>query len=149
MFRSQGLRDLVETGYQDPDEGQAKLKENKKKDSKALFYIQHALYETIFSRIAASTASKQAWIALQREFQGSSKVIVVKLLTLRQEFETMNMKHNEAMQEFISRMMAIINQMRAFGDNITDQTVVSKVLKSLTLRFDHVVVAIEESKDFT
>lgn len=58
------------------------------------------------------------------------------------------MKHNEAVQEFISRM-AIINQMRKFGDPITDQTVVAKVLRSLTSYFDHVIAAIEESKDLT
>ncbi|XP_039131784.1 uncharacterized protein LOC120268441 [Dioscorea cayenensis subsp. rotundata] len=45
--------------------------------------------------------------------------------------------------------MAIINQMRVFGDNITDQTVVEKVLRSLTPHFDHVVEAIEESKNLT
>ena len=70
----------------------------------------------------------------------------MKLQTLRQEFETMNMKHSEAVQEFISRMIAIINQMRAFGDNIIDQTVIAKVLRSLTPCFDHVDTAIEESK---
>ena len=101
-----------------------------------------------FSRIAAACTSKQAWFTLQSEFQGSSIVIDVKLQTLRQEFEIMNMKNNEVVQEFISKMVAIINQMRAFGDTITDQTVVAKVLRSLSPRFDHVVAAIEEFKDF-
>lgn len=61
----------------------------------------------------------------------------------------MSMKHNEAVQEFISRMMATIDKTLAFGDNITDQTVIAKVLRGLTHCFDHVVAAIEESKDFT
>lgn len=69
---------------------------------------------------------------MQKKFQGSSGVIVVKLHTLRHEFETISMKHNEVVHELISRMMAIINQMQAFGDNITNQTVVAKVLRSLT-----------------
>ena len=61
----------------------------------------------------------------------------------------MHMRHNEAVQNYISRMMAVINQMRAFGYKITDQTVVVKVLRSLTPRFDYVVAAIEESKDLS
>ena len=38
LFKSQDLWDLVENGYADPDE-ESRLKENKKKDSKALFFI--------------------------------------------------------------------------------------------------------------
>ena len=39
LFKSQDLWDLVENGYSEPDDDEARLKENKKKDSKALFFI--------------------------------------------------------------------------------------------------------------
>ena len=81
LIKSQDLWDLVEQGYADPDE-EGKLKENRKKDSKALFFIQQALHESVFSRIAAATTSKEAWLILQNEFKGSSKVITFKLQTL-------------------------------------------------------------------
>ena len=42
----------------------------------------------------------------------------------------------------------IVSQMRSFGEKCSDQTVVAKILRSLTPRFDHIVTAIEESKDF-
>jgi hypothetical protein len=103
--------------------------------------------ETVFSRIAAATTSKQTWTILQTEFQGSSKVIAMKLQILRHEFETLFMKSSESMQDFLSRVMAIICQMRSYGDQITNQTMVAKVLRILTPKFDHVAAAIEESKD--
>ncbi|GMI75781.1 hypothetical protein HRI_001247400 [Hibiscus trionum] len=37
--------------------------------------------------------------------------------------------------------------MRSYGENIEDQTIVEKILRSLTPKFDHVVAAIEKSKD--
>jgi len=37
--------------------------------------------------------------------------------------------------------------MRVYKDSITNQQVVDKILRTLPLRFDHVVVAIEEMKD--
>ncbi|KAK2969744.1 hypothetical protein RJ640_015888 [Escallonia rubra] len=80
LFKSQDLWELVENGYADPDEENNNiLKENKKKDNKALLFIQQAVHETIFSRIAAATTSNEAWEILHKEFQGSSKVIIVKL----------------------------------------------------------------------
>ena len=36
--------------------------------------------------------------------------------------------------------------MRAYSDRIADQTIVGKVLRSLSPKFDHVITAIEESR---
>ncbi|KAL6348546.1 hypothetical protein AAG906_013166 [Vitis piasezkii] len=148
LFKSQDLWDLVENGYPYPDE-EARLKENTKKDSKALFFIQQAVHESIFSKIAAATTTKEAWTTLKTAFQGSSKVITVKLQSLRRDFETLHMKNGESVQDFLSRVAAIVNQMRSYGEDILDQTVVAKVLRSLTPKFDHVVATIEESKDLS
>nr|XP_010918050.1 uncharacterized protein LOC105042504 [Elaeis guineensis] len=73
LFKSQDLWDLVENGFADPDEEQ-RLRE-KKKEFKALFFIQQAMHEMTFSRIAAATTSKQAWEMLQKEFQGLTKTL--------------------------------------------------------------------------
>ncbi|KAL0424086.1 UNVERIFIED_CONTAM: Retrovirus-related Pol polyprotein from transposon TNT 1-94 [Sesamum radiatum] len=45
--------------------------------------------------------------------------------------------------------MVIVNQMRKYGEKITDQTVVEKLLRSLTRKYESTVAAIEESKDLT
>ena len=37
--------------------------------------------------------------------------------------------------------------MRSYGEKIDSQIIVSKVLRSLTTKFEHAVTAIEESKD--
>ena len=71
----------------------------------------------------------------------------MKLQTLRQEFKVAHMKGSESVQSYVSRMVTIVNQMRVYGVKISDQTVVAKLLRSLTTRFNHIVVAIEEVKD--
>ncbi|VFQ83594.1 unnamed protein product [Cuscuta campestris] len=125
LLKSQDLWDFVELGYADPDEAN-KLRENKKKDSKALAIIQQAVHDNVFSRIATATNSKQAWSTLQKEFKGDSKVIVVRLQSLRRDFETMIMKNGESVADFLSRAMTIVSQMRSCGEKITDQIIFEK-----------------------
>ena len=128
LFKSQELWDLVEKGYADRDEEETRLRENKRKDSKALFFIQQAVHETIFSKIATTTTTKEAWTILQKVFQGSTKVMTVKLQSLRRDFETLQMKNGKSVHDFLSRVSVIVNQMRSFEEDMSDQTVVAKVL---------------------
>ncbi|GKF56357.1 hypothetical protein Tco_0166697, partial [Tanacetum coccineum] len=80
-------------------------KENRKSDAKALFFIQQAVDETIFSRIAAAKSAKEAWDTLKTEYQGSAKVITVKLQFLRRDFESAVMKSNETVQTYLARVL--------------------------------------------
>lgn len=123
--------------------------ETKKKDAKALFYIQQAVHETIFSRIAAATTSLEAWQILKKEFQGSSKVVTVKLQTHRREFETLIMKNDESILDYMSRISALVNQMKSYGETIAHEFLIAKVIRSLTPKFEHIVAAIEEAYDLS
>ena len=92
LFISQDLWDLVKEGYEEPesttvlatwiDARKKELKDNKKKDAKALFFIQQGVSKAIFPRISFASKSKEAWEILKVEFQGSEKVISIKLQTL-------------------------------------------------------------------
>ncbi|KAL4364030.1 hypothetical protein GQ457_04G017220 [Hibiscus cannabinus] len=153
MFKYQELWDLVENGYEEPDPAPAvpdqRLRENRKRDLRLLVLIQSALEDNIFSRISAADTSKQAWDILKQEYLGNKKVIIVKLQTLHRDFETLTMKDKESVQEFLSRVFGIVNLMKSYGEILSNEIVVSKVLRSLISKFDHVVVVIEETKDLS
>ncbi|XP_024963513.1 uncharacterized protein LOC112503751 [Cynara cardunculus var. scolymus] len=57
------------------------------------------------------------------------------------------MRDSETVEEFYNRTVLILNQLRLNGENIEDKKVVEKILRSLTRKFEYIVVAIEESKD--
>ncbi|KAK3027213.1 hypothetical protein RJ639_040802 [Escallonia herrerae] len=59
------------------------------------------------------------------------------------------MKNDESIRDFLSRVSGIVSQMKSYGEKLEDEIVVAKVLRSLTTKFDHVVAAIEESKDLS
>ncbi|CAL8138460.1 unnamed protein product [Prunus armeniaca] len=57
------------------------------------------------------------------------------------------MKENESIQVFFTKVSGIVNQIRSYGDTIPNKKIVEKTLRSLPPKLDHVVAAIEESKD--
>ncbi|XP_048503113.1 uncharacterized protein LOC125498856 [Beta vulgaris subsp. vulgaris] len=141
---------MVVIGYTEPTtepaEPDQQLRDNRKRDAKALLFIQGVLDDSIFPRISSASSSKEAWEILKMEYHGDSKVISVKLQTLRGTFESLKMKKHEPVQDYLSRVSAIVNQMKSYGEIISDQNVVARVLRSLTKDYIHVVAAIEKSK---
>lgn len=66
---------------------------------------------------------------------------------LRRYFENIFMKYFESMEDFFTQVMGLVNQIRSYGDTVTDQKIVEKMLRIFPFKFDHIVIAIEESKD--
>src|ERR1044072_6172869 len=56
------------------------------------------------------------------------------------------MKENEKIADFFNRVISHTNSMKSCGETITEVTIVEKILRTLNPRFDHIVVAIEESR---
>ncbi|XP_015075736.1 uncharacterized protein LOC107019886 [Solanum pennellii] len=84
---------------------------------------------------------------MKKKYQGNVKAKRVQLQGLRTEFETFRMKSGEAVADFFSRTMAIASKMRIHGEQMQDVTIVEKILRSMTPKFNFVVCSIEESKD--
>ena len=158
FFLSQDLWEVVESTYEEPPkeststwtEAQQKLyKENSKKDASALRYIEQGVSKTIYPRIFGADKAKKAWDILKNEFKGNDRVIFIKLQSLWRDFDNMAMKESENTQEFLSKVAETMNQIWSYGDTIKDRKIGQKVLHSLPQKFDHVVAAIEESKDLS
>ncbi|KAL0316877.1 UNVERIFIED_CONTAM: Retrovirus-related Pol polyprotein from transposon TNT 1-94 [Sesamum radiatum] len=152
-FQSQKLWEIVE-GVTLPEDSstsssaeKGKLENKKAKDSEALYYIQTAVADHIFPRISVATSAKEAWSILQKEYQGSAKVRIIKLQTLRRDFENMKMKDSETIDEYYTKVRELVNQLKAYGEDISEKRVVEKLLISVTEKYDPIVTTIEETKD--
>ncbi|XP_050895319.1 uncharacterized protein LOC127101937 [Lathyrus oleraceus] len=84
---------------------------------------------------------------MKQKYQGSTKVKRAQLQALRKEFEMLVMKEGEKIDSFISRTLMVVNKMKVNGEDMKQSTVVGKILRSLTLKFNYVVCSIEESND--
>jgi len=105
--------------------------------------------DSIFSKITGVVTSKQARDILKSTYQGNDRVKTVNMKTLRMHFETLKMTEFENVDQFMTRFMGIVNQIRLIGEAIPDQIIVEKVLISLSNKFEMVVTTILESKDLS
>ncbi|GAV78469.1 DUF4219 domain-containing protein/UBN2 domain-containing protein [Cephalotus follicularis] len=128
LYESQELWSLVENGLVEPDDQSAltqaqltELKDNKKKDKKALFFIFQAVDEVIFERISSANSTKEAWDTFYVAYKGEDKIKLVRLQTLRCEFDYLRMKDSKSVEEFFNRVIALVNQMKANGEMMENQ----------------------------
>ena len=154
FLRSKEYWGLVETGYVEPENGAVQteaqrktLDELKLKDLKVKNYLFQAIDRTILETILVKDTSKQIWESMKKKFEGSARVKRSHLQALRREFEILEMKAGEGVSEYFSRVLSVANKMRTHGEQMQDITVVEKILRSLSEKFNYVVCAIKESKD--
>ncbi|XP_019432950.1 PREDICTED: uncharacterized protein LOC109339875 [Lupinus angustifolius] len=147
----QEIAEIVEFSYPqleaDPSEQErVAYRENKRKDCKAMCLLHQCVDEAHFEKIASAQTSQEAWLILKKCNKGAKLLKKVRIQTMRRQYELMQMEPNEKIAQFFNRVICLTNQMKAYGESMADQAIIEKILRTLTPNFDHIVVAIEESK---
>ncbi|GAU32260.1 hypothetical protein TSUD_53880 [Trifolium subterraneum] len=154
LLRSKEYWSLIEDGVVIAPAGataeQRKIAdESKLKDLKAKNFLFQAIDRTILETILTRNTAKEIWDSLRQKYQGSTNVKRAQLQALKKEFEILNMKIGESIEDYFSRTLTIANKMSAHGETMTQGTIVEIFLRSLTSRFNYVVCSIEQSNDVT
>jgi len=72
---------------------------------------------------------------------------MIRLQSLRGEFESLQMKSSEYISDYHTRNIVIVNHMRRNREALIDVQIIEKILRSLNPIFDYLVIDIEESKE--
>ncbi|CAJ2656651.1 unnamed protein product [Trifolium pratense] len=154
FLRSKEYWGLIEEGIPEVrdeaalNEAQLKARNDLKlKDLKAKNYLYQAIDRVVLETILKKNTSKDIWDSLKKKYQGTSRVKRAQLQALRKEFEILHMKAGESVNEYFARTLTIANRMRIHGEKMEDVTIIEKILRSMTSKFDYVVCSIEESND--
>lgn len=150
----QDVWDLVQNGLIPLPENanaaqQTVYRESKKKDWKGLCILHQCVNPAIFEKIARSETSKEAWDILANSYAGDQKLKKVRLQTLRRQYELLGMEESESIAAYFTRVQTMTNQMLYCGETLFDESIVEKILRSVSSRFDHITVAIEQAKDLS
>ena len=88
--------------------------------------------------------AKEIWDKIILSYEGDAKVKSAKLQTLKIQYENLKMYNEESIASFFLRLDDIVNRMRNLGEIITESTLVKKILRSLTTKFESKVSSLEE-----
>ena len=112
-----------------------------------MFLMHQCVSNEIFEKIMHYESPKETWDAFEKLYSGDGKLKKVRLQALRRLYEVLTMEEEETISQYFDKVVNLSNQMSRNGENVTDLIKIEKVLRTLAPRFDHIVVALEESKD--
>ncbi|XP_019438981.1 PREDICTED: uncharacterized protein LOC109344685 [Lupinus angustifolius] len=115
IFGFQEVLEIVQNGYQEVGENE-----------------NEAQRTTNFERIAGAKTTKEAWDSLEKSYEGAAKMKKVKLQTMRRKYELLQMKDNKAIIYYFTKILTLINQMKSCGEEVKGQSVIEKILRTLT-----------------
>ncbi|KAM0022874.1 putative RNA-directed DNA polymerase [Helianthus debilis subsp. tardiflorus] len=154
LLRSKEYWVVIEPGFSEPREGEqvtptqrTNLETLRLKDLKAKNYLFQSIDKQILKTMTKKDTAKEIWDAMKNKYQGNARVKRAQLQRLRRDFETLEIREGEGITEYFGRVMVVANDMRNFGEDMTEVKVVEKILRSLTENFNFVVCSIEESKN--
>ncbi|XP_012575012.1 uncharacterized protein [Cicer arietinum] len=131
LFGYQDVLDMITDGITPLGEEattaqQAKFKEDKKKDYKALFLIHSCVDSDNFEKVGDCDSAKTAWGILEKAYAGADKANVVRLQTHKRQFELLQMEDKETINDYVTRVTRLGNQMKSCGEAVSEQNFVSK-----------------------
>ena len=145
---------LIEQGIPTAEAG-AELTERQKKviedakleDLKVKNYLFQAIDRLLLETILNKDTTKNIWDSLKQKYQRTALVQHAQRQALQKEFEMLNMKVGESVNEYFARTLTIANNMRVHGEKMEDVVIIEKILRSMTPKFNYVVYSIEESNN--
>ncbi|RDY00855.1 hypothetical protein CR513_15905, partial [Mucuna pruriens] len=86
---------------------------------------------------------------VQRVSHRESKKKDIYVATAKEAWDILDKSYadQESVAMYFTRILTLTNQMKTCDEKMTDLMIIDKVWRTLTLTFDHIVVAIEENKN--
>ena len=143
------IRQSIVDGYTVPlvpptNDKAVKLGQNNSKATNALL---NGLSETILTKVAHCKSAKEIWDKLRNIYEGDTKFKVEKLQTYRGQFKQLKMKEDENIAAYFLRVDETVNAIIGLGEETEEYVIVQKVLRSLPMRFNPKISALEEISD--
>jgi len=128
----------VEIGYTFPSATPTDTagKKQYETNAKASNTLLGSLYQSKFVKVMQLKTAKEIWDKIVLSYEGDDQVKRAKLQTLRIQYENLRMRNDESVANYFLHIDEIVNCMKNLGEEIKEATLVEKVLKSLSSKFE-------------
>lgn len=112
----------------------------RRKDNKALATICLSVDNSQMVHVKDAKNAQEAWNSLKQHYEKTS---LTSRLFLRKKLMTMKMDRGGDVESHISKLILLVDQLRACGDSINDSEVVTLLLCSLPEDYDTLITTLE------
>lgn len=136
--------DIVDGTELSPEESPVEIAKWKKRDNKALATICLSVEDSQLVHVKDARSSFEAWSSLKNHHEKSS---LANRLFLRKRMYSTRLERGGNMEEHISSVVMLADQLRNSGDKISDAEVVTVLLCSLPDDYDSLITALESRSE--
>lgn len=136
QLQGQGRWEVVEHGVGDYQD-----------DREALGAILRAVPPEMYRTLAVKSTAKEAWDTLKTLRLGSERVREARAQTRRTEFENIQFKDGEKVEQFAMRLTGIMHDLEVLGDGVSEHKAVLKFLRVVPKRFKQLAHSITQLLD--
>ncbi|KAL0295323.1 UNVERIFIED_CONTAM: hypothetical protein Sradi_6841500 [Sesamum radiatum] len=154
-FQSQKLWEIVEEGVTLPEDSSTSSSAEKGKLEKGKGFRGFILHpnssgRSYFSKeLVLLHRQKKHGAFCKRNIKAVQRCVSLNSKLLEEILRNMKMKDSETIDEYYTKVRELVNQLKAYGEDIPEKRVVEKLLISVTEKYDPIVTTIEETKDIT
>ncbi|WVZ60938.1 hypothetical protein U9M48_010892 [Paspalum notatum var. saurae] len=112
-------------------------------DRLALAAIHSCISKDNLIKIAHKKTAKEAWQALRTMHLGTEPLMMFRAMDFSRELEAMTMKDLEPIDDFVTRVMMLVVNIRAHGGKVEESYIVRKILRAVPPKFKDIACVIE------
>lgn len=113
----------------------------------ALVAILQAAPKAMMTVLVEKKMTKEARDTLKEMHAGADRIKEARVQTLKSEFDMMYMKETESINDFVMKLITIVNKICVIGDKMDECTIVKKFLYVVPDKFLQIVSIIEKFCD--
>ena len=117
---------------------------DQKKSKQALAFLFQAIPEDMVLQMASYTDPKQMWDGLKTQYLRVDRVRTARLATLKRELESLRMKEDETVDDFVTKLSGLASKVRSLGYDLEEGDLVKRLLDSMPKSFLQIVASIEQ-----
>jgi hypothetical protein len=116
-------------------------------DRLAMSALLRSVPKEMWTTLGAKKTVKEAWDAVKSMRQGADRVKESNARKLLQEFENIQFKNGELIDDFGLRINSLAEKLRGLGEAVSEVRVVKKILRVLPKQYNQIAVSIETMLD--